>query len=40
MILSELDYLIEELWSAIDSEDQVMSEYWSKLIDDHIGEEK
>jgi hypothetical protein len=38
--MTELDFLIEQLWDSIDSEDQVMSEYWSKLIDDHIGEEK
>ena len=38
--IPELDYLIEELWSAIDSEDEVMAQYWSKQIDTIIGGEE
>ena len=34
---SELDHLIEELWSAIEAEDAAMAEYFTKQIDDIIG---
>ena len=37
-MISELDYLIEQLGEAIDREDKAMFEYWSKQIDDLIGE--
>jgi hypothetical protein len=33
---TELDYLIEELWSAIESDDKPMAAYWSEQIDNHI----
>ena len=37
-MISQLDYLIEQLGEAIDREDKVMFEYWSQQIDDLIGE--
>ncbi len=38
--MTELDFLIEQLWDSIDKEDEVMAEYWTKQIDDHIGDTK
>jgi hypothetical protein len=37
-MISELDYLIEQLGEAIDREDKPMFEYWSQQIDDYIGD--
>ncbi len=37
-MISELDYLIEQLGEAIDNDDKIMFEYWSQKIDDYIGD--